>query len=326
MALTADSGKNAGPCLTPASMTAFLDGSCSSAEKEAALRHISLCQRCYGEWLVLAELQMESDRKYQKKERRPFFLRPANLAAIASAMAAMVCIGLFLDINPFTYRIDKQTVPPVATMKGKLPKAPAASAPALQNQVATDSAALPAPAQLKEKLEEQQSTIPQKKMSTADHENKTTSSEKVVKRQAAVKPDTVTPSQPPPTPAEKPAASPLLQPNAEQAAGAAAPLEMRIHEEIHHQAPSPGSFLQWQQELIAVCREKDPEKLNKDRLHHLFSAGKKALPIWRHEQLPSSADQSLQLLLLRILDQAQSEEQVLKGCQEILTEVERERR
>lgn len=325
MALTADSGKNAGSCLTPASMTAFLDGSCSSAEKEAALRHISLCQRCYGEWLVLAELQLESDRKYQKKERRPFFLRPANLAAIASAMAAMVCIGLFLDINPFTYRIDKQMVPPVATIKGKLPKAPA-SAPALQNQVATDSAALPAPAQLKEKLEKQQSTIPQKKMSAADHENKTTSSEKVAKRQAAVKPDTAAPPPPPPPPAEKPAASPLLQPNAEQVAGAAAPLEMRMHEEIHDQAPSPGTFLQWQQELITVCREKDPAKLNTDRLHRLFSAGKKALPVWRHEQPPSSADRSLQLLLLRILDRAQSEEQVLKGCQEILTEVERERR
>lgn len=268
LALAADSGEKAGACLTPAAMAAFLDGSCSSEEKEAALRHIGLCQRCYGQWLTLVELQMENSRTYQKKERRPFFLRPANLAAIASAMAAMVCIGVFLDVNPFNYRIDRQTLPPVTTVKKKLPMAPA-PAPVVQNKMATDTAASPAPPQIQEK---------------------------------------------PPVPSPRTA-------DAELAAGAAAPREMRL-EGLREQATPPGSFLQWRKELIAVCREKNPENLDRGHLDQLFREGKRRMPTWRHEPWPS-ADRPLQLLLLGVLDQAKSEEQLLGRCQEILTEIER---
>ena len=127
LALAADRGEKTGECLTPTAMACFLDGTCSREEKDLALKHISLCLRCYGEWMALVDLRIESGRSRRTKERRPFLLRPASLAAFAAAMAAMVSIGIFLDITPFSYRIDSGPAPPVATMpeKSAAPPAPA---------------------------------------------------------------------------------------------------------------------------------------------------------------------------------------------------------
>lgn len=201
-----EADEEAGECLTPAAMAAFLGNSCSPEAKDQALRHIGLCRSCYGKWLILVELRLDRGQKHQTKEGRSNFLRPSNLITMAIAMVAMICFGLLINSIPFTLRKDREP----ATAAGT-------------------------------KLEQ----------------------------------------------------------------------AMRARDLL--------PFRQWQQEMAAICHERDRQEIDRDRLQSLFQAGKRALPAWRQQPPPPAAEPSPQSLLFPLLDQAQSEDQLLGHCQEILT-------
>lgn len=293
LALAADRGEKTGECLTPEAMAAFLDGTCSREEKDLALRHIGLCPRCYGEWMALINLQFESGLNRRQRESRPFFLRPANLAAFAAAMAAMVSIGLFLDINPFSYRIDSEPAPPVATMQEK-----SAAPPAAGNQAA-DQAAPPGPARPKE-----QPAPPRESQVAEDRAGQT----EALKQDAAGQPSTKLKSAAPPLPAE-----------AEENAGSTTPQESREQAGMQSQTPLALPFQQWQQELTAVCHDMEGQAIDRTRFRSLFDEGKRALPVWQQESPATSAEQSLRKQILPLLEQASDEGQLLDHCREILS-------
>lgn len=292
LALAADRGEKAGECLTPEAMAAFLDGTCSREEKDLALKHISLCQRCYGEWMVLIDLQFESGRMQRTRESRPFFLRPANLAAFAAAMAAMVSIGLFLDINPFSYRIDSEPSPPTATMQEK------SATSSVAEDRAADQAAPPAPAR-----QEVQSVPPQKGPVSEDH---------------AIAPATPAQDGAGQPSARLKSAAPRLPAESKKKAETAAPEEIREQAGIQGLVPPALPFRLWQQELTAVCRDLKRQAVNRIRLRNLFDEGKKALPAWQQESPANPAEQSLRDLILPLLEQAGDEGQLLEHCPEIL--------
>lgn len=139
LALAADRTGEAGDCPNPSAMAAFVSGTCSEEEKQQVLRHVSLCRRCYGEWLILAEMQMWLKHGQRKAEKIPFYRRPANLAALISAMAAAICVGLFLDVNPFGYRIEpsEKSVAPIG--KGSGLPAERQQLPAVMESVPADA-------------------------------------------------------------------------------------------------------------------------------------------------------------------------------------------
>lgn len=308
LALAADRGEKTGECLTPEAMAAFLDGTCSREEKELALKHISLCQRCYGEWMALVDLQLENGRGRRIKERRPYFLRPANLAAFAAAMAAMVSIGLFLDINPFSYRIDSEPAPPVATVQEE------SAAPPAAGDRAADMAAPPAPARsIEQPAPPQESPVSDDRAIAPATPGQDGASQPSARLKSAS-----------PSPADsRPAAAPPLPPEteqkAEERAGLAAPEEMREQAGIQSQIPPALPFRQWQQELTAVCRDLEGQAVDRTRLRRLFDQGKRNLTAWQQESPAPSANRSLRDQLLPLLEQARDEGQLLGHCREILS-------
>jgi hypothetical protein len=304
LALAADRGEKTGECLTPEAMAAFLDGTCSREEKDLALKHISLCQRCYGEWMALINLQFESGMNRRQRESRPFFLRPANLAAFAAAMAAMVSIGLFLDINPLSYRIDSEPAPPVATMQEK------SATSTIAEDRAADQAAPPAPARPKE-----QPAPPRESRVAEDSAGQT----EALKQDAAGQPSTRLKSADPAPAASRPAATPPLPAESGEKTEAAPPAEMREQAGMQSQPPPALSFRQWQQELTAVCRDMEGQAVDRTRLRSLFAEGKRALPSWQQEPPATSAELSLRELILPLLEQAGDEGQLLDHCPEILS-------
>ena len=306
LALAAGSDEAAGECLTPAAMTACLDNSCSPAEKALALRHISLCRRCYGEWLALAELRLERGRRHGKKTARSFLLRPFNLAAIGSAMAAMVCVGLFFNIVPISYRPGKEPAPPAATSQKDSIMAP------VDREKSADKGTPPAPAR---RLE-----LPAPLPKTPSTDNRAMQPEVLSKdstEQLPAKSKNAAQAPTAPT-APQPAASPPRPVAAEQKSESAQPEEVQEQTGLQRQAALLPSLQHWQQEWLSVCREEDPKKLDQIRIRQLFQAGKMALPVWRQEFPDTSADHSLQSLILALLDQAQTEEQLLEHCRQIL--------
>jgi hypothetical protein len=310
LALAADRGEKTGECLTPEAMAAFLDGTCSREEKDLALKHISLCQRCYGEWMVLAELQLESGRTRRTRESRPYFLRPANLAAFAAVMAAVVSIGIFLDINPFSYRIDSEPAPPVATMQEESARLPAA-----RDRTADQEAAPPAPARSKE-----QQLAPPRKSPVSENRTITPATPG---QDAASQPSARLKSTAPAPAASRPAAAPPLPAKAERKAETAAPEEMREQAGIQRQISPALPFRQWRQELTAVCRGKESQAVDRILSRKLFDDGKRALPSWQQESPASSADRSLRELILPLLERARDEEHLLDHCREITSAVDK---
>ena len=308
LALAADRSEKTGECLTPEAMASFLDGTCSREEKELVLKHISLCQRCYSEWMVLIDLQFESGRNRRIKERRPFFLRPASLAAFAAAMAAVVSIGIFLDINPFSYRIDSEPAPPVATMQKESARPPAAG------DRTTDQATPPALTRPKG-----QPAPPQESQVGEDRAGQN----EALEQDAADKASTRLKSASPSPAASRPAAAPPLPAEtgekAEEKTGPATPGNMREQAGIQSQVPPALPFRQWQQELTDVCRDKEGQAVDRTRLRKLFDEGKRSLTAWQQESPAPAAERSLRNQLLPLLEQARDEGQLLDHCREILS-------
>ena len=301
LGLATETKAGAGECLNPEAMAAFVSGYCTANEKQEALRHISLCRRCYGEWLVLMELQLESGRR-QRGEKIPFYLKPANLAALVSAMAAVICVGLFLDINPFGYRIDGEP-PPVATMRQE-----AATAPAGGDQAA-DTTAPPARPRQADKADRSEQ-IPSVENHTAETETvdrNTAEPPSPGLKRAAPAPAVPRPEAAPPPPAES-----------DLQAETAAPEKM-LEPTASRDRGSPSlSLEQWHRELAAVCRAREGRMGEQDRLDELFREGKRSLPAWRRQAPASPAERSLRRRLLPLLDQSRDLDQLLARCPEVL--------
>lgn len=303
LGLATETKTGPGECLSPEAMAAFVSGYCTAEEKQEALRHISLCRRCYGEWLVLMELQLESGRRRRRAEKVPFYLKPANLAALVSAMAAVICVGLFLDINPFGYRIDGEPAPPVATMQQE-----SATVPAAGDQTA-DTTAPPARSRQADKAtrSEQIPSASDRATATGTMDRNAVEPFSPALKSAGPAPAVPRPEAAPPPPAES-----------DLQAEPAAPTEERESAGDRDPMPLPLSLRQWHQELTAVCRDREGQRAERMGLDDLFRAGKRALPAWRRQSPSSPAERSLQQRLLPLLDQSQDMEQLLARCPEIL--------
>jgi|GEM_PF-2075472 len=302
LGLATETKAGAGECLNPEAMAAFVSGYCTAEEKQEALRHISLCRRCYGEWLVLMELRLDSGRRQRRAEKIPFYLKPANLAALVSAMAAVICVGLFLDINPFGYRIDGEPVP-VATMRQESATPPAAGD---QAEGTTEAPSRSRQAD-KATRSEQIPSASDRKTATGTMDRNAVEPSSPALKSAAPAPAVPRPEAAPPPPAES-----------DLQAEPAAPTEERESAGGRDPMPLPLSLRQWHQELTAVCRDREGQRAGRMGLDDLFRAGKRALPAWRRQSPSSPADRSLQQRLLPLLDQFQDMEQLLARCPEIL--------
>lgn len=302
LALATEKREAAGECLSPEAMTALIAVDCTADEKREALRHISLCRRCYGEWLILMELQLESGRQ-RRGAKIPFYLKPTNLAALVSAMAAVICVGLFLDINPFGYRIENELSPPIETLRQESVPAPAGG------DQAADSIASPARSRQADKAT-QLTPIP----SVGNRTIKT----ETVDRDAAEPPSPELKSAAPAPAAPRPEAAPPPPAEIDLKAEPVAPEKMMDQAEGRDRGTPSLSLEQWHRELAAVCRAREVQEMEQDRLDQLFRAGKNMLPVWRRQAPSSPAERSLQQRLLPLLDQSRDVDQLLARCPEIL--------
>lgn len=304
LALAADQGGEAGACLGPAAMTAFVTGACSAEEKQQALRHVSLCRRCYGEWLILAEMQMERKRGQRKAEKIPFYLKPANLAALVSAMAAAICVGLFLDINPFGYRIEPsgQDTAPLqrdgeVPVERQQPPAVKKSMPESAGESREQPQSLP------------QATIPG--MIGKQHEAGPAGKAK------GSMPDAMpAPASPPPRAMlEKTAPLPAA---ADQAAGTPESGEADAGKEMGGRATEATTLSVWEEQLLAACRREQQTGSSSADRQALFLAGKRSLRLWLRERQATADTSRAPSPLLSILRQAENKEQLFARCGEIL--------
>ena len=117
-------------------------------------------------------------------------------------MAAMVCIGLFLDINPFSYRIDSEPAPPVATMQKE-----SAAPPAAGDRAADQAAPLPRPDRKSSRLRRRKSVGEDRA-----GQNEAPEQDAADKASTRLKSDSPSPA------ASRPAAAPPLPPETEQKA------------------------------------------------------------------------------------------------------------
>lgn len=312
LALAADQGGEAGACLDSTAMAAFVTGACSAEEKRQALRHVSLCRRCYGEWLVLAEMQMEQKRGQRKAERIPFYLKPANLAALVSAMAAAICVGLFLDINPFGYRIEPsvESITPIQQDR-ELP------AEEQQPPVAKESVPENAGARREQPQPLPQTAIP----GMIEQQHEAGSAEKA----KGIMPDPMpAPASPPPRAMlEKSAPLPAA---ADQAAGTPDSGGADADREVDGLASEATTLSTWEEQLLSACRHEQQTGFTSADRQALFQTGKRSLRLWQREQQATAGTSRASSPLLSILLQAEDKEQLFARCGEILAIAEDVRR
>lgn len=327
LALATGEEEHPGPCLSPAEMAGFVAGTCSEEEKRQALRHVSLCKLCYGEWLVLAGMEMERRRGKRRGERIPFYLRPANLAALVSAMAAVICVGLFLDINPFDHRIEPgsdSAAPRQERMApAQMPAAPAASS--------TPAARPPLPDRSAEKQVQPQ---PLPSADTADDAMPSESrpADTAVQQDAPVASPpapAVAPEQtarqaqeersfaapPPQAPPERSSPEPAA---AKRAAGASISAADDADKGMAGAPARVAPEDEWADKLLSACRSEQLSGRAGENRQMLFKAGKDSLRLWLDRQRGAAGTSPRLSSLLRILEQANDADELFARCPEML--------
>ena len=303
LALAADRAGEPGACPGPSAMAAFVSGTCSEEEKRQVLRHVSLCRRCYGEWLILAEMQMGLKRGQGQAERIPFYRKPANLAALVSAMAAAICVGLFLDINPFGYRIEpsEKSVAPILEDSGL---------PAERQQLPAVGESVPADAGGKQEQ-------PQPRPPAATPEAMTRQDLNGPAEEAqGIAPDTMMMPAAPPAQAMRRNGAPA--PAASDRAGSPASGEAEAGREMAGPASEAATLSSWEEQMLSACRQEQETGSTSVYRQALFQAGKRSQRLWLREREATADASRSPSPLLSILRQAQTKEQLFARCREIL--------
>jgi len=101
----------AGDCPDSELLAGFVDGNLDQQRRQAVLSHISQCERCYEEWLLLAEF---THRETDSKILHPPFRR-RNLRVIGSAVALAASVAIFFAL-PYTHHEEQVVTPMFKTM------------------------------------------------------------------------------------------------------------------------------------------------------------------------------------------------------------------
>lgn len=84
-------------CLNSEQMADLVAGNCAAKEQQRFFEHLAGCERCYGQWLELHEIEAgEQKRPKTNVTFRPFKIK--NLAWAGSALAAAASVVLYLNI------------------------------------------------------------------------------------------------------------------------------------------------------------------------------------------------------------------------------------
>ncbi len=157
MALAAETGKAAGPCLAAEEMAALVDGRVKAPALAVYLAHLGSCGKCYEEWLFL-----KKERTLSTPRRRVYALRRIKkFSYIGSALAVAASIAVYLNVGNMADKTLEQAVPGAALIQdhavAPVPQRPAVEksekdqAPPATGQNIAGSAAVPAaPARIRE--------------------------------------------------------------------------------------------------------------------------------------------------------------------------------
>ena len=113
LTLAADSGKASGPCLGDEEMAALVEGRGGRRPVSELWAHLSACQRCYSEWLLLKKSLAAE--KAQVRSLR--FAALMKLRYIGTALAAAASIAVYLNV----VRIEESSLRPDASPQAVLP-------------------------------------------------------------------------------------------------------------------------------------------------------------------------------------------------------------
>jgi len=84
-------------CLNSEQMATLVAGSCAAKQQQRFFEHLAGCERCYGQWLELHEIEAGEQKRPKKNVTfRPFKMK--NLAWAGSALAAAASVVLYLNI------------------------------------------------------------------------------------------------------------------------------------------------------------------------------------------------------------------------------------
>ena len=84
-------------CLNSEQMADLVAGNCAAKEQQRFFEHLAGCERCYGQWLELHEIEAGEQKRPKKNVTfRPFKIK--NLAWAGSALAAAASVVLYLNI------------------------------------------------------------------------------------------------------------------------------------------------------------------------------------------------------------------------------------
>jgi hypothetical protein len=335
LALATDQDEHPGPCLSPAAMADLVAGVSPEEKKRQALRHVSRCRHCYDEWLILAGMALEQRRGRHKGERIPFYLKPANLAALVSAMAAAICIGLFLDINPFGYRIEpgrdvvplrqERAVPvekPAAPSETSALPADAGKKPAQPQRLqetggagnAGPSRGRPADTAGQSEMPEAAAPAPMAAPVTPPAPEPAARQEQAMRREVASPPAETVPGQSTPEPMA-----------ADRAAGAPISREADAEKGMAGTDAQAASLAGWAEDMLAACRYEQRTGQASTERQVLFRSGKRSFRQWQNQ--PQAADSLTQSSpLLSLLERSTTEEELFARCPEMLAAAAKEGR
>jgi len=84
-------------CLNSEQMADLVAGNCAAGQQQQCFEHLAGCERCYGRWLELHEIEAGAQKRPKKNVTfRPFKIK--NLVWAGSALAAAASVVLYLNI------------------------------------------------------------------------------------------------------------------------------------------------------------------------------------------------------------------------------------
>jgi hypothetical protein len=98
LALAADNEGEHGRCLSPEEIAALVDTSCGKEELAIFMEHLSYCETCYEEWLILKKMD-DHNLNIPNKGRVYHLSKFKKYRFIGSALAVAASVVVFLNIS-----------------------------------------------------------------------------------------------------------------------------------------------------------------------------------------------------------------------------------
>jgi hypothetical protein len=108
LALTASRRATASSCLTVEALAAFMDGQCSTQERQLTEAHLADCEECYAQWCAVVTV-MAAGKSGRKKIA--YLFRWRNLRYFGSALAIAASVVIFVHLKDTTMKESVYRVP-----------------------------------------------------------------------------------------------------------------------------------------------------------------------------------------------------------------------